>query len=123
SAGEEGGALPDTRARQPRERVRRPTRRGERAGEPEYAMGDRVQRRLECERRGRTRLPAEVAPAGGDPPRPPLEPFDGCARVEAQRGERALEREAEVRGAGERRGALHLSPGARRAVRGRARAA
>src|SRR5204862_7680364 len=119
STGGEAGALPGTRARQPRERVRRPTRSGERTGESEGALGDRVQGRLERERGGGTRLPGEVAPPGGDPPRPPLEPLHGGARVEAQRVGRALEPEEAVRRASERRGPLDLSPG----VGGRVRCA
>src|SRR5207245_3074724 len=97
STGEEGGALPETRARQPRERVRRPTRSGERTGESEGALGDRVQGRLERERGGGTRLPGEVAPAGGHPPASPREPLDAGSRVEAERAERALERDEHAR--------------------------
>src|SRR5204862_1020991 len=112
STGEEAGPPPETRAPQPRERARRPPRSGERTGESEGALGDRVQGRLERERGGGTRLPGEVAPPGGDPPRPPLEPLHGGARVEAQRVERALEPEADVRRASERRGSRDLAPGA-----------
>src|SRR5438034_343998 len=65
--------------------------------------------------------PTEGARPGGDPPRPPLEPFDGCAGVEAQRVERALEPEEEVRRAGQRRGSLNLSPGVGGRVRCTAR--
>src|SRR5206468_10140819 len=77
---------------------------------PRGPGGVRARGRLGGDRRGGTRLPGEVAPAGGNPPRPPLEPFDGCARVEAQRVERALEPEEEVRRAGQRRGSLDPSP-------------
>ena len=102
SSGEERPPLPDARARQPGERVPCPTRRDERRGESEQAVGDRVQGGVQRERRGGTRLPGEVAPAGGDPPCAPRQPLDAAARVEAERVERAFEREENPRRPGQR---------------------
>src|SRR5882762_9327483 len=55
------------------------------------------------ERRGGTRLPGEVAPAGRDPPGPPREPLDAGTGIQAERVEGALEREEQARGAGQPR--------------------
>src|SRR5213080_3137721 len=74
----------DRRANRPPARKAPPSPMRERASH----VGDRVQARLEREGRDGTRVPGEVASAGGHPPGSPREPLDARARVEAERVER-----------------------------------
>src|SRR5207245_6448457 len=88
---------------------------------PEGPLGEGARGRRGRDGGGGPGWQGEGAPPGGAPPRPPLEPLHGGARVEAQRVERALEPEEDVRRASERRGSLDLSPGVGGRVRCTAR--
>ena len=65
-------------------------------------MRQRVERRLDDERRRGTGLPGEPRPARCDFPPPPLEPLAAGARLEPQGVERALQHQGHACRAGER---------------------